>query len=552
MFQFRIFRAGKRDGAQWRFEPSDGSSSETLNEIELFGFCFPEPARAQRALRRTRVAPSEVYCFAASMKRAVEGQRKPALVAQHGFCLRVAAPSSAAMGRRDLATRAPDCLVFVVDAPPTPGASHAMIRLFDGLLHMAACVWLRGARKGPGMLQRLLDAALAAFDPAKLSPASPFVLGKHMFYCPGAAHGARGQIPLGVLFGASFAVEAQLQLIAAALCERRLVFVSTAPWRAASCVHALNDAIAPFVWQHIFLPVVPDALATHICSPTPLLVGITRASLRRLRREGMPLGSFVLADVDAGTVALAHDSAERRRHQRGPDRPLLSLRSAGALGVGSDAGAGFSATKKAFGRRQHGELNCERLRKDLVVHRKDLAKTGSLDEAALRCSILAFLVRVFRTTRRYVRRDARARSDDAEQRLDVRAFAEAQPDVGVRELLASMEESQCLHAFAVEEVRRNPARAAYETAARVVDESMSWEKTKAAVRAALNRYEPVEQHPYILSVLAEEGSAGESSGAPTAVPAAVPTAVLCAQVRECSLCTVTFHANRAHSLTRSP
>ena len=466
-FAFRIFRAGKRDGAQWRFEPSDGSSSETLSEIELFGFCFPEPARAQRALRRTRVAPSEVYCFAASMKRAVEGQRKPALLAQHGFCLRVAAPSSAAMGRRDLATRAPDCLVFVVDAPPTPGASHAMIRLFDGLLHMAACVWLRGARKGPGMLQRLLDAALAAFDPAKLSPASPFVLGKHMLYYPGAAHGARGQIPLSVLFGASFAVEAQLQLIAAALCERRIVFVSDAPWRAASCVHALNDAIAPFVWQHIFLPVVPDALATHICSPTPLLVGITRASLRRLRREGMPLGSFVLADVDAGTVALAYDSAERRRHQRTPDAPLLSLRSkvgggggagsAGALGSGSDAGIGFSATKKAFGRRQHGELNCERLRKDLIGHRKELAKTGSLDEAALRCSILAFLVRVFRSTRRYVRRDARARSGDAEQRLDIHAFAETQPDAGVRELLAAMEESQCLHAFAVEEVRSNPS-----------------------------------------------------------------------------------------------
>ena len=253
-FWFGVFRSSSGDGsgAVWRFTPSDPSARAahaarlTLNERELSGFCFPEPLDAMRAVRRARVAPSRVYCFATATTHAVEGQRKPRVVQRHGFCLRIARPARAAMGRRDLLRRAVDCLCFVVEAPPGP-APAAMVRLWSGLLHMAACVWLRGAREGPPMLQRLLDATAAATHTSTLAPASAFVLGKHMLYYPGQSIGRRSQLPLAALFGesgsTSFSVDAQLQLIAAALCERRIVFVSDTPWKAASCVHGTSHDI---------------------------------------------------------------------------------------------------------------------------------------------------------------------------------------------------------------------------------------------------------------------------------------------------------------------
>ena len=62
--------------------------------------------------------------------------------------------------------------------------------------------------------------------------------------------------------------------------------------------------IYPFMWQNIFLPVVPHHLINVVMSPTPFLVALRRYQLEKLEESGMPLGEFVMVDVNAGTVSV--------------------------------------------------------------------------------------------------------------------------------------------------------------------------------------------------------------------------------------------------------
>ena len=76
--------------------------------------------------------------------------------------------------------------------------------------------------------------------------------------------------------------------------------------------------------------------------------------------------------------------------------------------------------------RLSGEFNCERLRKDLTMIKRDLAKNAVLDEFQLRVSLLSFIVRVFRTARRFVTADRSARSADADMRINLPGLIQVQ------------------------------------------------------------------------------------------------------------------------------
>mgnify|MGYP006174512237 FL=1 len=58
--------------------------------------------------------------------------------------------------------------------------------------------------------------------------------------------------------------------------------------------------------------------------------------------------------------------------------------------------------------------------------KRDLAKNAVLDEFQLRVSLLSFIVRVFRTARRFVTADRSARSADADMRINLPGLIQVQ------------------------------------------------------------------------------------------------------------------------------
>lgn len=63
-------------------------------------------------------------------------------------------------------------------------------------------------------------------------------------------------------------------LIASLLLECRVVLASASAKEAALAVYAAAAMLAPFRWQHIFLPLLPLALHDYLAAPMPYLIGV--------------------------------------------------------------------------------------------------------------------------------------------------------------------------------------------------------------------------------------------------------------------------------------
>lgn len=48
------------------------------------------------------------------------------------------------------------------------------------------------------------------------------------------------------------------------------------------CCHAVVALLYPFVWQHTYIPVLPQAMLDIVCTPTPFIVGLLSSSLPQL------------------------------------------------------------------------------------------------------------------------------------------------------------------------------------------------------------------------------------------------------------------------------
>ena len=59
-----------------------------------------------------------------------------------------------------------------------------------------------------------------------------------------------------------------LLLLAALLCERRVIMVADDLRKLSACIHAAVAALQPFRWQHILIPMLPTkvtSLALKVC-----------------------------------------------------------------------------------------------------------------------------------------------------------------------------------------------------------------------------------------------------------------------------------------------
>ena len=87
-----------------------------------------------------------------------------------------------------------------------------------------------------------------------------------------------------------------LEMFASILVERRVIVLSQSLTTLSSCVAAFNSLAFPFVWHHIYIPVLPVVLMDYCTAPMPFMVGVLKASLPHL--EKMPIEEAVLLDVD--------------------------------------------------------------------------------------------------------------------------------------------------------------------------------------------------------------------------------------------------------------
>lgn len=423
----------------WSFAPDGADDVPGSMDSQLVKFCYPE-SEAELQRLRARSTESDMFTFVMTTDT---GSR------QYGFCLRMLPMGPG--DRHDVSLRVPETLCFLSIQPD--------YELYAALLSLLTF--------GRWRNHRALATAVRSINSPRPPPSGrTFSYFRHNLYRPAADE--RPKPPLSRLLG-NLTLENLLLLVSAALSERRIVIVSQRMQVASECVHALASIIYPFVWQNIFLPIVPHHLIHVVMSPTPFLAGMRASQLQSLRDEGLPLGDIVLCDADTGRLAV----------EGGGAWPV-------PIGQAEVGMTGMARLRRA----KHGEFGCLRLRRELqdiyhqgkglaamtekgegssqvpallarsrvmraglkVVAKMDgMAKTGAdsiptWDEENVRVIFQAFFLRILAPIGSYLHTSEGRQRNKME--LDVRAFAASQPDAGVRDLLGGMEESLLLEHFA--------------------------------------------------------------------------------------------------------
>ena len=104
-----------------------------------------------------------------------------------------------------------------------------------------------------------------------------------------------------------------LDLLAAALAERKIIVHSSDLSRIAPLVEALDALLYPLKWAHAFVPVLPRAMLEVAEAPQPYILGVHTDWLTPLMRVGASGGGdngsggsiledVVLVDIDNGVV----------------------------------------------------------------------------------------------------------------------------------------------------------------------------------------------------------------------------------------------------------
>ncbi|GLD93457.1 hypothetical protein PINS_up002049 [Pythium insidiosum] len=98
--------------------------------------------------------------------------------------------------------------------------------------------------------------------------------------------------PLFRHFGSAIA----LQILACALLECSIVFVSSSYSLLTTCAEAVRSLLRPFSWCHVYAPVLPKSLLSYLQCPTPILVGLHSSYADR--EDLPPTGFYAVADMD--------------------------------------------------------------------------------------------------------------------------------------------------------------------------------------------------------------------------------------------------------------
>jgi hypothetical protein len=94
-----------------------------------------------------------------------------------------------------------------------------------------------------------------------------------------------------------------VSIFASLLVERRLIFIATRLSTLSACVHAAVAMLYPFIWQHVFIPVLPPSLLSFCCAPMPFVVGVLRSCHESLEKVAAGIeNDVILVDIDNNKI----------------------------------------------------------------------------------------------------------------------------------------------------------------------------------------------------------------------------------------------------------
>ncbi|XP_041802439.1 DENN domain-containing protein 2D-like isoform X2 [Chelmon rostratus] len=77
-----------------------------------------------------------------------------------------------------------------------------------------------------------------------------------------------------------------LLVFAAAVLERRIIFIADELGTLSQVIHAVAALLYPFTWQHTFISIVPEILIDVVMAPTPYLLGVQKRLLDLVTDQG--------------------------------------------------------------------------------------------------------------------------------------------------------------------------------------------------------------------------------------------------------------------------
>ena len=84
------------------------------------------------------------------------------------------------------------------------------------------------------------------------------------------------------------------------MCEGRVIFVSDHVHTLSNAVLSAAAILHPFVWHHMFIPILPSNLLVYATAPMPYLIGVRRYTHKKLLTQD--IGSALVVDVDSGEL----------------------------------------------------------------------------------------------------------------------------------------------------------------------------------------------------------------------------------------------------------
>ncbi|XP_041858792.1 DENN/MADD domain containing 2Da isoform X2 [Melanotaenia boesemani] len=87
-----------------------------------------------------------------------------------------------------------------------------------------------------------------------------------------------------------------LLVFAAAVLERRIVFIAEELGTLSQVLHAVAALLYPFTWQHTFISIVPEILIDVVMAPTPYLLGVQKRLLDQVTDQG----DLLVVDLSEG------------------------------------------------------------------------------------------------------------------------------------------------------------------------------------------------------------------------------------------------------------
>jgi len=97
-------------------------------------------------------------------------------------------------------------------------------------------------------------------------------------------------------------IEGVLTLLEALLGECRIIFVSNDLALLSSCSQAAVGMLYPFVWPHIFVPVLSKKVLEIVMAPMPFIVGIMQQHIPELKKQKLPMENIVMVNLDEGKI----------------------------------------------------------------------------------------------------------------------------------------------------------------------------------------------------------------------------------------------------------